>query len=355
MNEAVLDTKTWTWTGNGGVVIDSMDCPPSGRHGHSVVLDDSRNRLVLYGGGSGSDLLRSGEDNSEVWELQLGDGWRDSEKFAQSFPWKWKKLHEDSYNIDNNNVNEGTAGDSTRSVAPKLTPSETLCLGRCHHGIKISRDTVLFLFGSGRPSTNGLLAYDLKSDHFFQQEHLSQQPVSASTFSDSSSTSGGAVYVKGILPKPRFTGIAAFLEEDGYIITHGGYCSQDQDTIGTIDVLDLAPGFRGRKINNHASTFDGLPIDDRRVSYGEVSDSQAERGQQDPHVAIQRMLATIMSKPAGERKAAAGIMLHEMERGERPSNGQALLLVAMIANGTNPLFIENDGEDEDLSAGTDSE
>ena len=64
-----------------------MDCQPSGRHGHLVILDDSQNRLVLYGGGSRSDLLRSGDDNSEVWELQLGDGLRDSKNFVQSFPW----------------------------------------------------------------------------------------------------------------------------------------------------------------------------------------------------------------------------------------------------------------------------
>ena len=54
--------------------------PFSGRHGHSVVLDNRRNRLVLFGGGSGSDLLRSGEDNSEVWELKMNDDWETSLK-----------------------------------------------------------------------------------------------------------------------------------------------------------------------------------------------------------------------------------------------------------------------------------
>lgn len=336
VNEAVLDTKTWSWIKNGSITCgsDIMDSRPSDRHGHSVVLDDSRNRLVLFGGGSGSDLLRSGEDNSEVWELQLGDSWRRNKEFEESFPWKWKKLHKDAnVNSDDNNGNESaveTTGDSACYGALKLTPSESLCLGRCHHGIKISRDTVLLLFGSGRPSTNGLLAYDLRIDNFFRQQQLQQ----------------------GILPKPRFTGIAAFLEQDGYIITHGGYCSQDHDTIGTIDVLDLAPGFRGRL--SHSSAFDGLAIDDRRVSYGEVTDSQAEEGRRDPNAALQTMLQTLMNTPAGERQAAAGVMLNEMRIGERPSDGQSLLLMTMIADGS-PLLMGDEDEDEDLYTGTDSD
>jgi hypothetical protein len=360
VNEAVLDTKTWTWIGNSRIACgsDSMDSRPSDRHGHSVVSDDSRNRLVLFGGGSGTDLLRSGEDNSEVWELRLGENWRDSEKFVESFPWKWKKLHEDSnvYNDDNNHNGSTveTFGDSAGYGASKLTPSLSLCLGRCHHGIKISRDTALLLIGSGRPSTNGLLAYDLNTDDFFRQQRLPQHSLSSSsssfaTFSDFGSTRS-AVLVKGILPKPRFTGIAAFLEEDGYIITHGGYCSQDHDTIGTIDVLDLAPGFRGRL--SPESAFDGLAIDDRRVSYGEVTDLQAERGRRDPNATLQRMLQTLMNTPAGERQAAAGVMLNEMRRDELPSNEQSLLLMTMIANGS-PLLMGN--EDEDLYTGMESD
>lgn len=294
-----------------------MDDRPSGRHGHSVILDDTRNRLVLFGGGSGSDLLRSGEDNSEVWELQLGQHWRDPGRFVESFPWKWKKVRIDS------NISNGTDDNST-----KLSPSQTLCLGRCHHGIKISRDTALFLFGSGRPSTNGLLAYNLKTDCFFQQNNNS-----------------GTVHVTGILPKPRFTGVAAFLEEDGYILTHGGYCSQDHDTIGMIDVLDLAPCFR-RRLNYASSSFNGLAIDERRISYDEVTDSAAEQGRQDPNAAVQRMIQTLMNTPARERQAVAQVMLDEMRRGERPRSEQTLLFMSMIANG-NALFMGDD-EEEDL-------
>lgn len=299
-----------------------MDDRPSGRHGHSLILDDARNRLVLFGGGSGSDLLRSGEDNSEVWELKLGENWRDPDRFAESFPWKWKKLHKDS----------NVSSDSDEHDS-KLSPSQTLCLGRCHHGIKISRDTALFVFGSGRPSTNGLLAYNLRTDDFFWHQPWSQND-----------NNSGAVHITGILPKPRFTGVAAFLEEDGYIVTHGGYCSQDHDTIGMIDVLDLGPGYR-RRINGSSAPFNGLAIDERRISYGEVTDSAAEQGRQDPNAAIQRMVQTLMNTPARERQGVAQVMLNEMIRGERPQSEQTLLFMSMIANGS-ALFMGDDDEED---------
>eukprot|EP00536_Pseudo-nitzschia_multiseries_P005339 jgi/Psemu1/65045/estExt_Genemark1.C_990073 len=335
LNEAVLDTKSWTWIRNGRVTcdIDCMNSRPSGRHGHSVVLDDSRDRLVLFGGGSGADLLRSGQDNSEVWELQLGDNWHDGDKFEQSFPWKWRKLHCDSNQAtvktafgDNDWVGEQHGNishiDNTES-ASRLSSSEKLCLGRGHNGIKISRDTVLLFFGSGRPSTNGVIAYDLSTDTFFRQQRLPRQV--------SSSTNGGEVHVTGIFPKPRFTGVAAFLEEDGYIITHGGYCSQDHDTIGTMDVLDLCPTFRGRR--GQPPSFCGLAVDEQRVPYEKVTDVQAERGRQDPDAAMQQMLQSIMYRPPGERQTRANVFLSQMHRGELPSNGQSLALMTMIANG----------------------
>ena len=339
INEAILDTKTWTWIGNGAITcgIDCTGGRPSGRHGHSVILDDYRNRLVLFGGGSGSDLLRSGEDNSEVWELQLGNGWRNAEKFAESFPWKWKKVHKDS----NSGWNGNDAAEIDDDNDLKLSPSQSLCLGRCHNGIKISRDTVLLLFGSGKPSTNGMLAYDLKNDEFCKQRPAQHQSSSISSLAAASAS--GAVYVKGILPKPRFTGIAAFLEEDGYIIAHGGFCSQDRDTIGTMDVLDLAPGLRGH--------FGGLAIDDRRVTYDEVTDSQAEEGRRDAHSALQRMIHTLMNTPPRERQAVAAAMLNEMRRGDRPADGQSLILMTMVASGT-PLFMGNENEEEDEHTGT---
>jgi hypothetical protein len=52
IEEAVLDIKTWTW------IDRRLACrgEPRGRHGHSVVWDQWRDRLVMFGGGNGSDL-----------------------------------------------------------------------------------------------------------------------------------------------------------------------------------------------------------------------------------------------------------------------------------------------------------
>ena len=87
IEESILDTKTWTW-------IDTrLACSgePRGRHGLSVVWDKRRDRLVMFGGGSGTDLLRTGMDNNEVWELKMkgivipqnGEGTM----------WEWSKIH----------------------------------------------------------------------------------------------------------------------------------------------------------------------------------------------------------------------------------------------------------------------
>jgi len=115
-----------------------------------------------------------------------------------------------------------------------------------HNCVKISRDTVLFLFGSGRLSTNGIIVYDLKTETFIQQKktpivpiataavtttanfliaataaaaaangvpdevhssRLAPRRVNTDNAGDDTHNNGG-VYVTGILPKPKFTGVA---------------------------------------------------------------------------------------------------------------------------------------------------
>ena len=98
-----------------------------------------------------------------------------------------------------------------------------------------------------------------------------------------------------------------------------------------MDVLDLAPGSRWRINPSHG--FNGLAIDDRRVSYEEVTDLQAEEGQRDPNAALQEMLQTLTNTPNNERQAVARLMMNEMRSGERPSNRQTMLLMTLIANG----------------------
>ena len=267
IEEFMLDTHTWTW-------IDlTLACKgaPRGRHGHSVVHDTRRDRLVMFGGGSGTDLLRSGVDNDQVWELNLND-MEIPYVFDDDDMWKWNKLHgddtsgddEDSsidddeeYREDDSNeeeeadAKEGRNGDdeedSTSSnindTATRISPTESLCLGRCHNGMKIAPDTVLFMFGSGHPNTNGVLGYDLSTDSFITPA------------------------VSGPLPMPRFTGVASFLDTEGYVFVHGGY-STGAGAIKDLYLLDLAPHLN--------RSFTSLDVDTNRRSNRAVESSDTE-------------------------------------------------------------------------------
>jgi hypothetical protein len=55
LDVCILDTQTWTWLDQ---PITTEMTNPTGRHGHSVVLDSKRNRLVLFGGGNGTGRQR---------------------------------------------------------------------------------------------------------------------------------------------------------------------------------------------------------------------------------------------------------------------------------------------------------
>ena len=206
MEEAILDTKTWTW------ISLATTGHPSGRHGHSIVLDSRRNRLVMFGGGSGTDLIRSGVDNNEVWELKMKNI-EIPESLDASKLWKWNCIHRGSIKDDdsitrehgcaNNNDVEMKNQDNTSD----LTPAELLCLGRCHNGMMISPDTVLLMFGGGRINTNGVLGFNLSTGSFIRPT------------------------VTGTLPMPRFTGIAEYLADEGYIFIHGGFCTSLSESI----------------------------------------------------------------------------------------------------------------------------
>ena len=117
----------------------------------------------------------------------------------------------------------------------------------CHNAMKISPDSVLLLFGGGRPSTNGMLGYDLANDTFLR-------PL-----------------VSGPLPVPRFTGIASFCETEGYVLIHGGFNDRIGRAVLDMQILDLAPSL-GR-------SFAGFPFDEERQSQEAVSDEAARNGQ----------------------------------------------------------------------------
>ena len=205
LKESILDTQTWTWLPV-TVSHSTAGLSPSGRHGHSTVFDADRNRLVVFGGGSGSDLLRSGVDNSEVWELKFGSNWETD--FQLSFPWEWRIIYK----------GEGSNNYDGGKPSP-LSKAQALCLGRCHVGAKVSRDSVVLACGSGRPPTNGLLGFNLASDSFVYPQ------------------------ISGFLPHPRFTAASAVIGVDGWIVIHGGYSVQE-GALGDTVLLDVAPSLK---------------------------------------------------------------------------------------------------------------
>ncbi|KAL7538176.1 hypothetical protein ACHAXR_008336 [Thalassiosira sp. AJA248-18] len=253
MDESVLDTHTWEW------VADALACrgEPNGRHGHSVVWDNKRDRLVMFGGGSGTDLLRSGVDNNEVWELKM-KGITAPVPLVYEKMWEWSKLHGDATSAEDSDSDEDSDdemgdNDSDETVdntgerdTAGLSPVESLCLGRCHNGLKIAPDTVLLMFG-GRTNTNGILAYDLRKDIFLRPKVL------------------------GPLPLPRHSGVASLLDAAGYIFVHGGYSTDvSGGNIQDMQLLDLAPSLKRE--------FTALPVDSNRRSNRAITDEEAQQG-----------------------------------------------------------------------------
>ena len=259
MEEAILDSKTWSWID----ISLATTGHPMGRHGHSVILDSRRDRLVMFGGGSGTDLIRSGVDTNEVWELKMR-GIKIPENLDDSKLWEWNCIHGGVLEEDDSITREcGGATNSDVEMEDQddidhLTPAESLCLGRCHNGMMISPDTVLLMFGGGRINTNGVLGYDLSIDTFIRPT------------------------VFGTLPLPRFTGIAEYLAEEGYIFVHGGFNTNFSESIQDITLLDIAP-FMERN-------FVALQVDTRRRSCDAVTDEEA-RGLYTSNLAAQRFFS----------------------------------------------------------------
>lgn len=218
----VLDTLTWTW-------LDDMDWfsrigrnAMEERHGHSVIWDQARSRLLLAGGGTGSDLLRSGQDNSQVWEYRgLSESMFEKDATVEQSLVElrqWRLVHTDQH-LGAKKRSEDEHDEDSNAVDPnKLSPSEAMTLGRCHMAFKISRDNVLFVFGSGRPSTNLSMGYNLATDTFFRPNFT------------------------GTIPAARFTYAGAYIPEEGYIFVHGGYNSHNHTTLESSMILDIAPG-----------------------------------------------------------------------------------------------------------------
>jgi hypothetical protein len=149
------------------------------------------------------------------------------------------------------NDGHGNDNSSNSDVAPHvntLSSIEQLNLGRCHVNYRVGRDTAILAFGSGRPTTNTILCYNLNDDSFYRP---SVHP--------------------SYIPCGRFTCASTFIESKGIILFHGGFSTQpNSDTLSDTILLDLAPALTSQY------GVDGriwLPIDYRAQCHPVTSDS----------------------------------------------------------------------------------
>jgi len=321
LNPIILDTANWTWHSE----HLTNGTAPSPRHGCSIVSDVKRGRLVLFGGGSGSDLLRSGEDYPEVWELDLNIsvGQVRDDDLLRTLPWTWSRLHGDEGQEEaehaENNMNENEESDPNL-----LSPTEKLNLGRCHGSYRLGNETCLLAFGSGRPSCNSLLGYRLDRREFFRPA------------------------IEGPLPQDRFTFASVYVEEHGYLIVHGGYSSQTSDTVSNTCVLDLAPGMK--------RPFRLWPVNQRARSYPAVTNEQVEARAARPREEMQHehIVGLLMHVSAAERPDTAAMLLAELAA-RREIDVRLAMFLRLIASGRVRLAADgslqsddDDTEDEDF-------
>eukprot|EP00977_Amphora_coffeiformis_P020776 scaffold8471_cov184-Amphora_coffeaeformis.AAC.21 len=252
----ILDTHTWTWMDE--VTVDLPSCEnewPSGRHGNSLIWDQARQRLVLFGGATGCDIIHSGVDVCDVWQLAPKDPLTTPlthESFIQSLPWRWTRLHEDQNRAFDFRV------PTSEDVSPtRLSSAESLCLGRCHGAHQVSRDAVVFVFGSSRPSTNGIIGYDLSCDEFRRPR------------------------VQGIIPAPRLCFASAFLPQQNAIWVHSGWSTQSGGVVHhsrptCMALLQLVPSYEESNDYSRCHVSGIKPVSDhearlarrRRMSMG---------------------------------------------------------------------------------------
>lgn len=314
----ILDCETWTWCYE-GITTCCPSVSPSPRHGCSVVTDlERRGRLVMFGGGDGADLLRSGRDTTEVWELNM-NGCLSADSLLHSLPWKWRRLHADQ-NIAEHNEADVSFNNTDRN---RLSPAEKLTLGRCHGACRVSTDTVLLAFGSGRPTTNSIICYNLSRDEFFR------------------------TVVRGPLPRARFTFVSVFLKSLGYLVINGGFSTQEgSEALSDTCVLDLAPGLRRRQ-------FRLWPIDLVAESYPPVTDAMASQFIGGAAEIMDHIVNALVNTEEAERPAMARRMFAFLQSTQRLDGRPATFLHLISTGGVR--LMDDGGTRVISSNGDDSE
>lgn len=338
MAPVVLNTRTWTWLD--AMVLSTTELYgeiPSGRHGCSLIWDAPRQRVLMFGGASGRDILRSGEDLSDIW--QMAPRQVTSESFdVFTLPWVWTQLHANPWKTYLAEDEREEEVDDPMGAAPlpdRLSPSEALTLGRCHAAHHVHRDTVLLVFGSCRPSTNGIIAYNLRTDTFFRPR------------------------VQGCLPAPRFTFASAYLPNQAAIWVHSGWSTQTSSSLEPLTptsmaLLELTPMLGGAE----SAAAAGFTKNVHAQASGLVTDEHVHEARRvgDPpdRAAVQQLLMSLMEEE-NPRESAARLL-----QGDEWDEQQAILL-QMVASGQLTLgggesdeeddeddYDDDDSEDEDI-------
>jgi len=224
----LLDTKTWTWLDQTIVASPNSrnGAAPSGRYGFSLIWDELRQRFLVFGGSNEDD--QSGGDLSDVWQLAPRDQFLKKDltpaEWLASLPWEWSLLQENAvptHAFPGANVDQSL---SKRDSPTHLSPAETLCLGRSHAAHHVTKDTVVFLFGSSKPSSNSTLVYNLRHDVFMRPR------------------------VQGGLPAPRLFCASAYLPKYRAIYATGGWSTQRNGPVESHSktvILQMVPGIEG--------------------------------------------------------------------------------------------------------------
>ena len=215
-----LDTTTWTWT---ALKQGAAAMKPNQRFGSSLVClpEVSPTTLWLFGGADGADLLRDGEDKTDVWTLD-------------------------------------TSTNTWTEVEPANEPLFPRTLGRCHTAVPVGAKVVFF--GGSMLTSRAVQWFDAET-RMFGAPHvaaclmpgISDGDAQLDRFMDVASFQRSIVRffrgTRGALetthtPSSRFTHMAALLGGSRMLITcgwqmHGG--SGPRGCVNDVWLLDLAP------------------------------------------------------------------------------------------------------------------
>ena len=301
---AVLDCSSWQWL---DVDLDSASGEkPSGRHGHSVIVDEPRRRVLLVGGGSGADLLRSGRDDYQVWEL-AGIDFSSPTALLESMPWSWRRLeHLQPPHLE---MDQRGPDDVDRRV-----------IGRCHfsfHLLNGKSDTVLF-FGGGRVSTNRIHRLHLDTESWSTPQ------------------------VAGPLPPGRFTGVQAMNQYGDVLFIHGGF-SSDSGSLGDLYVLDLAPSLNRSLASVSAVNEQAESAPDAFLDPLQAHSTSTERGRSG---ALDPRIFGILTQIAAQDDPAQRQHIARQLLAAVPGNPFLHMLVQGIVDGNMAVQLADDDEEE---------